>query len=71
MARVMQSILYRNHHLLIGNSSDFCLLVKILIEDKVFKLKSGHKTKKTKFVDLFVYELRIIAAEGLLKKYQH
>lgn len=70
MARVTQSTSHRNHYSLVGNSSDLCLLVKILVEDKVFELESGRGTKETKFVDLFICGSRIIAAGSLLEEYQ-
>ena len=70
MARATQSTSHGNHHSLVGNSSDLCLLVKILVEDKVFELESGRGTKKTEFVDLFIRGSRIIAAGGPLEEYQ-
>lgn len=54
MAKAMLFILYRNHHLLISNSFDFCLLIKILEKNKEFEIKISFKIKKTEFVNLFI-----------------
>lgn len=69
MDRAMQSISYRSYYLLVGKSSDFCLLVKILVENKAFELEAGRKIKEIKFIDLFIYGSRIIAARNLIEKY--
>lgn len=70
MAKVTQFTSHENHYLLISNSSDLCLLVKILVEDKMFELELGREIKKTKFVDLFIRGSRIIAARDPLEEYQ-
>lgn len=46
-------------------------MVKILVKDKVFKLKVNCDAKDTEFVDLFYCKISKIAAEGLLKEYQY
>lgn len=71
MAKIIQFISHKNYHLLVNNSFYFCLLIKILIENKVFELKVSFKTKKTEFVNLFIYGLMIIVVGNPLKKYQY
>lgn len=69
MAKITQFTSHKNHYLLVNNSFYFCLLVKILVENKVFELEISFKTKKTEFVNFFIYGLIIIAVGNLLKKY--
>lgn len=70
MARVTQFISYKNQHLLVDSISDLSLLIKILVEDKVFKLEVEHGIKNTKFVDFFAYKLSKIRLKSSLKEYK-
>lgn len=70
MARATQFTSHGNYHLLVGFTSDLSLLVKILVEDKVFEFKTRRNAKDTKFVDLFACESSKIGLEGPLKEYQ-
>lgn len=71
MASIIQSTSYKNTHLLVAFIFDLSLLIKILIEDKVFKLKTERNTKKIKFVNFFIYKLTKIVASSPLKEYQY
>lgn len=55
IVRVIWFILYKNYYLLIDSTSEFSLLVKILVEDIIFKLKARYDTKETEFVNHFFY----------------
>lgn len=70
MTRVIHFISYKNHYLSINSILNFYLLIKILIKDKVFKLKVKYSTKDMEFIDLFAHKLNEIRFENLLKKYQ-
>lgn len=69
ITRAIWSTSHKNHYSIIGSNFDLSLLVKILVEDKIFKLKVGRNIKNTEFVDFFIYELRKIRLRGLLKEY--
>lgn len=71
MAKATWFISHGNHHLLVGSTFDLSLLVKILVEDKIFKLEPGRDAKDTKFVDLFACGSSKIGLGSLLKEYQH
>ena len=70
MARAIQFTSHGNHHSLVGSTSDLSLLVKILVEDKVFEFEAGRSAKDNEFVDLFARGLSKIRLKGLVKKYQ-
>ena len=70
MARAIQFTLHGNHHSLVGSISDFNLLVKILVENKVFKFKPGCGAKDTECVDIFARGSSKIGLGGPLKEYQ-
>lgn len=44
-------------------------MAKILVKDKIFKLKVRYSIKKIEFVNLFIYRLTKIVVGSLLKKY--
>lgn len=73
MAIATQSILYRNrnYHISVGSIFNLSLLVKILVKDKIFELKTVYGIKDIKFINLFIRESRNIVAKGLLKEYQY
>ncbi len=50
--------------------SDFSLVVKILVEDTVFKYQPGQGMKETEFIDFYVCRTKVIAAGTPLNKYQ-
>lgn len=52
MAKIIQSISYKIYYILVSSNSDLSLLVKKLVEDKVFELEMRYSTKNTEFVDL-------------------
>lgn len=70
MAKSSGSISHRNYHLLVASTFNLSLLIKILIEDKIFELEARYNAKETQFVDFFIYRITKIVARGLLKKYQ-
>lgn len=45
MARATESIYYRKHYSLVGSTSYLNLLVKLLVEDKVFEFKARRGAK--------------------------
>lgn len=45
MAKAIQYILYKNYYLLIVSISNFNLLIKILIKNKIFEFKIKHNIK--------------------------
>lgn len=69
MAKATRSTYYRNHHSLIEYTFDLSLLVKLLIEDKVFELKVGRGIKKIKFINFYIHRIGRIDFRGLLKEY--
>lgn len=71
MAGAIQSTSHGNHHSPVGSTSDLSLLVKILVEDKVFEFETRRDTKNTEFVDLFAYRSSKIRLRGPLKGYQY
>lgn len=70
IARATHFTSYKNHHSLVNSTSDLSLLVKILVEKKVFEFEVGNNIKNTKFVNFFACELSKIGLESLLKEYQ-
>lgn len=56
-------MLHKNHYLLVTSTFNLSLLIKILVKNKIFKLKIEHDIKKTEFVDFFIYKLIKIIAE--------
>lgn len=69
MAKAIRFRSYENHYLLVDSISDLSLLIKILVENKIFELEVGHDIKKTEFVDFFAYKSRKIELKDPLKKY--
>ncbi len=70
MAHTTKSISHGNRHSVIISMSDLSLVVKILVENTVFKYQPGWRTKKTEFIDLYVHRTKVINASTLLNKYQ-
>lgn len=69
MARITQSTSSGNYHLLIGSTTNFDLLIKISIEDNIFKLKAKYGTKEIELVDFFIHGSDEIRLRDLLQKY--
>ncbi len=70
MARTTKSTSHGNRHSVISNVSYLSLVVKILVEDTVFKYQPGRGIKETEFIDLYVRGTKMIAASTPLDKYQ-
>lgn len=51
--------------------SDLNLVVKLLVEDIVFKYQPSGKTKEIEFIDLYICGIKVIVAGTLLDKYQY
>ncbi len=70
MARATESTSHGNRHSVVSSVSDLSLVVKILVEDTVFKYQPGRGTKEIEFIDLYVRGTKVIAAGTPLDKYQ-
>lgn len=60
---------HRNYYLLVKYTSDLNFLIKLLVEEKLFKLKAWCGAKKTEFIDLYIYGISKIGLRGPLKEY--
>ncbi len=70
MARAIESTSHGNRHSVVSSVSDLSLVVKILVEDTVFKYQPGRAMKETEFIDLYVRGTKVIATGTPLDKYQ-
>lgn len=57
MARATESIYHGKHYSLVRSTSYLNLLVKLLVEDKVFEFKVGHSAKWIKFINLYMFRV--------------
>lgn len=69
MTKATWSTYYGNYHSLVKYISDFYLMVKLLVKDKVFKLKAGYGVKETEFIDFYMCGVGKIGLKSPLKKY--
>ncbi len=69
MARATKSTFYGNQHSVLSSLSDLSLVVKILVEDTVFKYQPGQGMNETEFINFYVRGTKVIAAGIPLDKY--
>lgn len=69
MAQVIKSLSHKNCHSVVNSMLDLNLLVKLLVEDAVFKYHPSQRTNMIKFINLYIRRLRVIIARGSLNAY--
>lgn len=64
-------IFYGNWHLIVNKTWNLSFIIKLLVENIVFKYYLDWKTNKTKFIDLYICGSRVIITEKQLNIYQY